>query len=150
LFEAEAQRLALELESRGISLEIEHTGSTSVPGLAAKPVLDILAGRAAESDRNAVIDAIAHADYSYRGEQGIPGRDFFRRGSPRQYHLHLTVVGSSFWNEQRAFRDHLRSHPEAARAYAELKQRLAERYPRDREAYTNGKTEFVRSCLAAG
>jgi GrpB-like predicted nucleotidyltransferase (UPF0157 family) len=147
LFEAESRRLATELMGCGIALQIEHSGSTSVPGLAAKPVLDMLAGRTADSDRTAIIDAISNAGYSYRGEQGIPGRDFFRRGSPRQYHLHLTIVGSTFWSEHRAFRDYLRSHPDAARAYAELKQRLAERYPRDREAYTNGKTDFIRSVI---
>jgi GrpB-like predicted nucleotidyltransferase (UPF0157 family) len=148
LYAAEAARLDRVLSSAGISLVVEHTGSTAVPGLAAKPVLDILAGRPAGTPREGAIEALRAAGYLYRGEQGIAGRDFFRRGEPRQYHLHLAAVESTFLKEHRAFRDYLRAHPEAAAAYASLKYELAARYPRDREAYIAGKTAFVQAVLA--
>ena len=120
-----------------------------MPGLAAKPILDILAGRYEEESREPTIAALQAAGYIYRGEQGISGRDFFRRGDPRQYHLHLTTVGSQFWWDHLAFRNSLRGKPRAAAEYAALKIALAERYPRDREAYIEGKTAFVEAILAA-
>lgn len=149
LYTAEAIRLLAGFSRHGVTLLLEHTGSTAVPGLASKPILDILAGRNSDDAREAIIEAVQAAGYSYRGEQGIPGRDFFRRGNPRQYHLHLTQVGSQFWLDHRTFRDYLRSHPEAAARYAALKLKLAAAYPYDREAYIEGKTEFVHSILAA-
>jgi GrpB-like predicted nucleotidyltransferase (UPF0157 family) len=91
--------------------------------------------------------AIEEAGYTYRGEQGIPGRDFFRRGDPRSYHVHLTTVGSQFWAEHLHFRDYLRVHPERAAQYCNVKEALAQQFPRDREAYSEGKTGFVIETL---
>lgn len=147
LYAAEFERLSAAAADAGISLVLEHIGSTAVVGLSAKPVLDILAGRDTDAHRDAVIAAIAAAGYSYRGEQGIVGRDFFRRGEPRQYHVHLAHLGSEFWTNQLLFRDYLRAHDDVARAYGELKRTLAVKFPNDREAYINGKTEFVRSVI---
>lgn len=149
LYAAEVARVEGVLEGHGMRLLFEHTGSTAVPGLAAKPVLDLLVGRPADASRDAAIAALEAAGYVYRGEQGIPGRDFFRRGEPRRYHLHLTLVDSQFWRDHRAFRDHLRGHPEVAARYAELKRALAARHPRDRGAYIDGKSDFVAAVLAA-
>ncbi|MFL5605546.1 MAG: GrpB family protein [Gemmatimonadaceae bacterium] len=149
LYEAEVARLQPILLSHGVALRLEHTGSTAVPGLAAKPVLDILAGRHGDDERAAAIAALQAGGYVYRGEQGIAGRDFFRRGDPRKYHVHLAAIGSSFWRDHRAFRDYLRAHPVAAAAYATLKQELAARYPRDRERYIDGKAAFVEQTLDA-
>ena len=118
-----------------------------MPGLAAKPIIDILGGLADERDRAAAIAALQSAGYVHRGEQGIPGRDFFRWGAPRQYHLHLTLAGSAFWRDHRLFRDWLRAHPDTAAAYAALKRDLATRFPRDREAYIDGKSTFVANVL---
>jgi GrpB-like predicted nucleotidyltransferase (UPF0157 family) len=148
LFAAERQRLDHVLAAHGISLVIEHTGSTAVRGLAAKPVLDILAGWTSGEQRQPAINALQGAGYSYRGEQGIPERDFFRRGEPRQYHVHLARIGSRFWREHRAFRDYLRTHDAVAAAYGLLKHTLAERHPDDRAAYIEGKTAFVDGVLA--
>ena len=145
LFATEEARLRRFLG--GLSIVLEHTGSTAVPGLAAKPVLDILGGRPASVSRESAIDAIERAGYTYRGEQGVPGRDFFRRGDPRSHHLHLTAIGSEFWNDHRDFRDYLRAHPDARDAYAALKYELAKKYPRDREAYIEAKADFVAEIL---
>jgi GrpB-like predicted nucleotidyltransferase (UPF0157 family) len=147
LYLAEVARITPILAARDVSLVLEHTGSTAIPGMAAKPVLDILAGRNPEDSRERITDALVSAGYMYRGEQGIPGRDFFRRGEPRQYHIHLTPIGSSFWRDHRTFRDYLRSHPDAAADYIALKLDLAARHPQDREAYIEGKTAFVSDIL---
>lgn len=149
LYEAESARIRTFLVASGLDVALEHTGSTAVPGLAAKPILDILAGLKREGDRSAVISAVVQAGYSHRGEQGIAGRNFFRRGEPRQYHVHLTTIGSTFWNDHRLFREVLRSEPAVARAYQALKHELAARYPTDREAYIEGKTSFVQATLAS-
>ena len=148
LYAAEVARLQPILSARGVSLVLEHTGSTSVPGQAAKPILDILAGRLPSDDRGRAIAALEAAGYLYRGEQGIPGRDFFRRGDPRQYHVHLTSIDSAFWHDHRTFRDYLRSHPDAVAAYTALKHDLAAKHPSNREAYIDGKTAFVEEILA--
>lgn len=148
LYAVEIARVEPILLSHAVSLVFEHTGSTAVPGLAAKPVLDILAGRRSDADRVPAIAALQAAGYVYRGEQGIAGRDFFRRGEPRQYHLHFTAVDSTFWRDHRTFRDYLRTHPDAAATYAILKRELAARYPHDRSAYIDGKTVFIQGILA--
>jgi GrpB-like predicted nucleotidyltransferase (UPF0157 family) len=149
LYAAEAARIADVLAQHHVSLLLEHTGSTAVRSLAAKPILDILAGRREDEARGPIIDALEAAGYIYRGEQGIAGRDFFRRGNPRQYHIHLTHVASDFWMDHLTFRDYLRSHPDSAAGYAALKLELAAAYPHDREAYIDGKTQFVHSILTA-
>jgi GrpB-like predicted nucleotidyltransferase (UPF0157 family) len=147
LFVAEHRRLNAILEQDGIALVIEHTGSTAIPGLAAKPILDILAGAADSASLARAIDTLPHADYIYRGEQGVPGRHFFRRGNPRQYHIHLTLTGSDFWRDHLSFRNYLRAHSQIAAEYAALKHELARRFPFDRESYIEGKTDFVRRIL---
>jgi GrpB-like predicted nucleotidyltransferase (UPF0157 family) len=148
LFDVEVSRIGPFLTARDVRLRLEHTGSTAVPGLAAKPILDILAGYDDDGERAPTVAALEAAGYTYRGEQGIPGRDFFRRGEPRQYHVHLTRVGSTFWNDHLTFRDYLRSASAAVEAYAALKMELAARYPTERELYIEGKAEFVRDTLA--
>lgn len=147
LYEAEAARIAPGLAAAGSDVVLEHVGSTSVRGLAAKPIVDVLGGLARESGRAAAVAALRSAGYDHRGEQGIAGRDFFRRGEPRAYHLHLTLAGSAFWDDQRTFRDWLRARPDAAAEYAALKHALAARYPDDRESYIAGKTGFVERVL---
>ncbi|MFL5563218.1 MAG: GrpB family protein [Gemmatimonadaceae bacterium] len=149
LFVAEAARVQEILMAHGVVLRLEHIGSTSVPGLAAKPVLDILAGWEASDARAAATHALEIAGYAYRGEQGIPGRDFFRRGEPRQYHVHLTRVGNAIWNDHLTFRDYLRANRAVAADYAALKRALAARYPTDRERNIEGKAEFVQATLAS-
>ncbi len=148
LYAAEVRRLEPILLAHGVLLACEHTGSTAVANLAAKPVLDLLAGRRSEDERGPAIDALQAAGYTYRGEQGIIGRDFFRRGEPRQYHLHLTAIDSEFWRDHRTFRDYLRAQPDAREAYAILKRKLAAQHPHDRPAYIEGKTAFVKAILA--
>ena len=147
LFATEAQRVFAEL-GPDLPLTIEHTGSTAVPGLVAKPILDLLGGYAPGAPVERYVAALVRAGYVHRGERGIPGREFFRRGEPRAYHLHLVVQGGTFWREHLAFRDALRTQPALRDAYAALKLDLARRHPRDREAYIEGKSAFVRQVVA--
>jgi GrpB-like predicted nucleotidyltransferase (UPF0157 family) len=135
------------LAAAELPLIIEHTGSTAVPGLAAKPVLDILAGYPKGAFVPAYIEVLIRAGYAHRGEQEIPGREFFRRGSPRAYHLHLTAIDSPFWRNHLTFRNRLRTDTTLRDAYAVLKRDLPARLPRDREAYIAGKESFVSKVL---
>ena len=147
LFAAEAGRLLHCFAPAQLPLIIEHTGSTAVPGLAAKPILDILAGYQEGASVPAYIQVLTEAGYVHRGEQGIPGREFFRRGNPRAYHLHLAAIHSSFWRDHLTFRDRLRTDNTLRDSYAALKRDLAARFPRDREAYIAGKELFVSRVL---
>ena len=91
LFAEEAQRLRRALTA-DLPIALEHVGSTAVPGLAAKPVLDLLGGYPAGAGVAEYVRAVVAADYVYRGEQGISGREYFRRGEPCSHHLHLVVA----------------------------------------------------------
>jgi GrpB-like predicted nucleotidyltransferase (UPF0157 family) len=145
LFVAEAKRIR---DHCGASaLRLEHIGGTSIPGMWAKPIVDILAGRPHAAAIQDYVSALARAGYEHRGERGVLGREYFRRGEPRSYHLHLVEEGGPLWRDYLAFRDHLRSHPEAAGHFAILKRQLAARFPRDREAYLAAKSAFVEKVL---
>ena len=145
LFAAERERILRFCGS--LTIRLEHVGSTSIPGLCAKPILDIAAGRAPDSALPDGIEALVRAGYEHRGERGVPGREFFCRGEPRAYHLHLVVEGGPLWRDYLAFRDYLRTHPEAAHGFAEAKRALAARFSGDREAYTRAKASHVEAVL---
>ena len=127
---------------------IEHVGSTAIPGLASKPVIDIVVS--VTSLAAARVPALEALGYDCRGENGIPGRLFFRKGLVefrRTHHLHLIEAGHEQWKSMLLFRNYLRSHPGDARRYEELKRALAEKFRDNRSAYTNGKADFVRMIL---
>jgi GrpB-like predicted nucleotidyltransferase (UPF0157 family) len=145
LFAAEARWIG---EKRGtLALRIEHIGGTSIPGMCAKPILDILAGRPAGTAPKDYVIALKRAGYDHRGEHGVPGRQYFRRGEPMGYHVHLVEESGPLWRDYLAFRDYLRAHPYGARQFADLKRTLVARFPLDREAYTNAKTARVQEIL---
>jgi GrpB-like predicted nucleotidyltransferase (UPF0157 family) len=87
LFSAEEQRIRARCGT--LALRLEHIGGTSIPGMWAKPVLDIAAGRTHDSSIRDYIAAFTQAGYEHRGERGVPGREYFRRGQPRTHHVHL-------------------------------------------------------------
>lgn len=148
LFRTEAARLANAISAAEVpALTFEHIGSTAVPGLAAKPILDVAAGRPMESSAADYVPVLEAAGYIYRGESGLPGREFFRRGDLRSHHLHLVAFGGSHWRRYLGFRDALRADNSLRDAYAALKHELAARYPYDREAYIDGKTSFVENVV---
>ena len=150
LFDDEAKRIADAVSAGGLpELALEHVGSTAVPGLAAKPVLDIAAGYRAGISPSNYVAVLESLDYVYRGDCGLPGREFFRRGDPRSHHLHLVRQHGTHWVRYLRFRDALRADAAVRDAYAALKHDLAMRYPWNREAYIFGKTEFVEGVVEA-
>lgn len=128
-------------------LDIQHVGSTSIPGMPAKPIIDI--GVAVKNfERAAVcIEPLEDLGYVYRGENGIPRRHYFSKGDPRTHHLHMNEISSLDWENHILFRDFLIDHPELAGEYARLKMELAGRFPLDREAYLDGKGPFIERVL---
>ena len=148
LFDAESTRLVDAVTAAGLpGLAIEHVGSTAVPGLAAKPILDIAAGRPPDILPTTYIPALESLGYIYRGDGGLPGREFFRRGMLRSHHLHLVELGGPHWDRYLRFRDALRAAPAVRDAYADLKRALAGQFPRDREGYIAGKADFVERVV---
>jgi NAD-dependent deacetylase len=145
-FEREAERLRAALGD--LLVAAEHTGSTAVPGLAAKPVVDVSAGLARlELDRERIA-AMERLGYEYLGEYGLPGRLYFRsRTAPRAFHVHAVEHGGEHWHRHRAFRDYLRAHPEEAARYGEHKRAVAagagdtETYSRRKQAYVDALFE---------
>ena len=151
LYAEEARRLGAIFPD-GTFLEMEHIGSTAVPGLAAKPVIDIMGlVRSLDVARRGFVAPIEALGYACWADNPAPDRMFFVRGLPpapkRTHHLHL-VERPSELRRHLIFRDALRRDPQAARAYAKLKQRMANTHARDREAYTNSKKAFIDSVVA--
>src|SRR5919199_3703709 len=130
------------------AVDIQHIGSTSVLGLAAKPIVDIGVGIKEYPLPESTIEAVVALGYEYFGERGIPRRHYFNKGRPRTHHLHILEVEGEEWIRHILFRDYLRAHREEALRYEALKRDLARVYRHDREAYTEGKTEFVLATLA--
>ena len=146
LFEIEAENLRSRLPESEIK-RIEHFGSTAVPGLAAKPVIDILLEVRSLEETKRLIAPLLESDgyeYFWRTDTSPPYAWFIKRDSQgrRTHHIHMVEADSRLW-ERLYFRDYLREFPDEARRYEELKRHLSEKYPDDRIAYTKGKTEFV-------
>lgn len=147
-YEAERAVLVKVLEP-WLAGPIEHVGSTAVIGLAAKPVIDIMAGvRDLPSSRPA-IEAVRPLRYSYFPYKADVMHWFCKPSDvERTHHLHLVPFGSRLWRERLAFRDRLRSDAATREAYLELKLKLAAEFRDDREAYTAAKWPFVEAVLA--
>lgn len=147
LFQQAAEELSRSLGDR--VLVVEHVGSTSVPGLAAKPVLDILAGVPHLQRALDLVPDLAELGYEYRPHEEIPDRHYFRRsrGELRTHHLSLAEPTSRHYRVTLAFRDALRANAALAEEYGALKRHLAKRFRDDRAAYLEGKTEFVMRVL---
>jgi GrpB-like predicted nucleotidyltransferase (UPF0157 family) len=146
IFEALRVRVARGLGD--LAIAVEHVGSTAIPGLAAKPIVDIDVVIASRDALPAAIAALRRLGYAYRGDQGVPGREAFEApaGVP-PHHLFVCTADSPELQCHLVFRDYLRRHDDAARAYEALKRELSERYRDDREAYTDGKGGFVAKTL---
>lgn len=153
----EFERLAGALRAGLGSIRIEHIGSTAVPGLPAKPIIDLVIVYRTSRERTGIRAALETLGYRSEGEKGISGREAFKRTSAHtpstgegrwmDHHLYLAEQGSEHLGSQLAFRDFLREDPEAASRYGRLKRALARELGTDREAYTDGKNHFVGSVL---
>lgn len=150
LFEQEAASIRAVLDGELIT-RIEHFGSTAVPGLAAKPIIDLLVGvRSLAEAKQIAVSQLEHLGYAYWFNNPDPQRMFFVKGlppnSPRTHHIHVVELDSVLW-ERLLFRDYLRKHSDEAARYAQLKYNLAQRFSSDREAYTMGKAEYIESVM---
>ncbi|HVG43143.1 MAG TPA: GrpB family protein [Longimicrobium sp.] len=148
LFEEEAARLRAALGGHIVS--IEHVGSTSIPGLDAKPILDLIAAVASLEEAEGLVPLLRGVGYERKPDTDNPDRLYFVRGPAelRTHHLSLAEPASAFWRQQVRFRDLLRADAALAAEYARLKHALAGRHRGDRLAYAAGKKPFIEAVLA--
>lgn len=141
-FETESKRLQVIFGSE--VTDIHHIGSTSIYGLAAKPIIDMMPIVKDISQIDRFNAEMARVGYEAKGENGIPGRRYFQKGgNERTHHVHIYEEGSQDIERHLAFRDFLRSHPSIAKQYGELKEELARQFPDDIQAYIEGKAGFA-------
>ncbi|MDO5506612.1 MAG: GrpB family protein [Pseudoxanthomonas suwonensis] len=149
MFEQERERLLAALPAGFV---IEHVGSTAVPELAAKPIVDMLLGASRLEAVDAVLPVLAGLGYDYRPEHedAFPDRRFLAwpMTRPRRFHLHGVRIGGEFWQSHLAFRDRLRADTGLAGEYGTLKQRLVQAFGDDRAGYTAAKSPFIQQVLA--
>ena len=141
-------RIVASLQS--IVLRIEHVGSTAVPGLAAKPIVDMDVVLPSSVDLPRAIRLLADLGYVHEGDLGVSGREAFRCPSGEaRHHLYVLIEGAAELRRHIAFRDALRADAVLRDEYAQLKRLLAAQYPGDREAYTQGKSTFIEAVIGA-
>lgn len=144
-FGEESERIADALGE--IVIAVHHIGSTSIPGIFAKPVIDILVEVANVDKVDERASAMNALRYEAMGEFGIPGRRYFRKDNEygiRTHQVHVFEAGSDQATRHVGFRDYLIAHPEEAWAYSDLKRELAAVHPNDPEAYMDGKDAFIK------
>ena len=146
-FEYEKKRIAHVLGEK--ALGIEHIGSTSIRGMEAKPIIDIIVGVKDLDEVSNFVIPLSEIEYEYVHKPEFKDRRFFRKGLWGQgtCHLHMCEINSSEWIEKLLFRDYLRVHPNVAKEYALLKQELASNYKFDRPTYTKKKEPFIRTII---
>ena len=149
-FAQEAARVRAAL-GEDIVVAVEHFGSTAVPGLPAKPIIDILVGvRSVAEAREKAVPVLEALGYAFWYDDPDPAHLFFVKGlppnGPRTHHVHMYEAGA-VTDDLLLFRDYLRAHPDEARRYEAVKRDLAARFPDDREGYTEGKTEYVNGVI---
>lgn len=143
----------LKHDLKNIALDIQHIGSSAVPGLPAKPIIDILvAVNSLDNMDKIVVPILQKLGYEYWYENPDSTKMFFVKGMPpygekRTHHIHVVAQDSSHWNDRITFRNYLRLHPEVAKKYAQLKMNLAQKHLYDREKYTDEKTDFIQYVL---
>ena len=130
-------------------LDIQHVGSTSVPGLAAKPIIDMLMAVKSLEEVQIMRTLLENAGYEYRENGSSEEQVLFVKGPEemRTHYLHITELNSPVWQHDLAFRDYLRSHPETVAEYENLKNELMSKYADNRAEYTAGKDAFIKSIL---
>ncbi len=147
------ERAAIRSALGAYAVAAEHIGSTAVPGLATKPILDLAVVVPALSVAPRLFAPLAGLGYEYvpAYEAALPDRRYFRKGphgGVQTHHLHMYAQGDAALERYLLFRDYLRAHRERAGAYATLKRALAAQYARDREGYTEAKSDFILETVA--
>jgi GrpB-like predicted nucleotidyltransferase (UPF0157 family) len=142
MFEEEADKLR-DIFGEEV-LVIHHIGSTSVPGLKAKPIIDVMPVVKEINEVDKYNKAMQNIGYEPKGENGIPERRYFQKGGDnRTHHVHIYQLGNYEIERHLAFRDYLRTHPDSIKNYGELKQQLAHQFPHNIESYIDGKNNLV-------
>ena len=144
-FEAEAKLVAAALGDNVAA--VHHVGSTAIPGIYAKPVIDLLVEVSDIEGVDARSPAMESLGYEVMGEYGIPGRRYFRKDDPqgvRTHHVHAFESGTAEVERHLAFRDYMLAHPGDAQRYSELKRRLAQEHPQSMDGYMDGKDDFIK------
>ena len=134
----------------GLVLSVEHVGSTSVPGLAAKPIIDIDVVIEDTDCFEKVKTALETIGYQHEGDLGIPGREAFKYDGKehlRKHHLYVCAKDSDELKRHLSFRDYLRTHPEAVKEYGRIKEEGARLYPNDIDSYIEYKAPFIQDCV---
>lgn len=126
---------------------IYHIGSTSIPGIKAKPIIDFVMEVEDLDEVIRSVEVLEKLGYISKGEYGIPGRQFFTKdtNNERSHHLHVFQKGHPDIERHLVFRDFLRANPEAAREYEKIKEKLAKRFPKKSGSYTEAKSDFILS-----
>ncbi len=143
-FRAEAERLTAALGDEVVA--VHHVGSTAIPGISAKPIIDILLEVRKVERLDGLGPEMSGLGYEAKGEFGLPGRRFFVKhaGELRTHQIHAYTTGNPELERHLAFRDYMISHPEDAEAYGRLKEELARRFSTDIEGYMDGKDAFIK------
>ena len=144
-FEVEAKQIAAALGDNVVATH--HIGSTAIPGIYAKPIIDVLVEVSDLAEADARSSAMQSLGYEVMGEFGIACRRYFRKDNQlgiRTHHIHTFAVGTAEVERHLAFRDYLIAHPEEAQQYSELKRKLAEQHPQNMDGYIAGKDSFIK------
>lgn len=144
-FEAEAKHVAAALGENVVA--VHHIGSTAIPNIFAKPIIDLLVEVRDIAEVDGRSSAMESLGYEVMGEYGIPGRRYFRKDNQegiRTHHIHTFEVGSAEAERHLAFRDYMTAHPVDAQRYSELKRKLAEEHPQSVDGYMDGKDGFIK------
>ncbi|MFH1644391.1 MAG: GrpB family protein [bacterium] len=147
LYKKEEKRLRLIVKKYG--LDIQHIGSTAIPGAKAKPIIDIAIGVKNLKDGEKFVEPLKEMGYECKHDASIEKRYFFTKesGVRTTHHLHIEKFNSRLWKNQIIFRDYLKKHKEVVIEYNELKENLAEKYKNDRKKYVAGKNNFIKNIL---
>ena len=130
-------------------IDLQHIGSTDIPGIKAKPILDMLAGVAHLEKALLCKELLEAIGYDYLAHAGIPNDYVFGKGSARTHYLHVVEYGGAKWTNHLRFRDRLRSDPELAQAYEKLKEELSRKFSDSRAKYHEAKSKFIGEVVAA-
>ncbi|HHV97893.1 MAG TPA: GrpB family protein [Clostridiaceae bacterium] len=128
-------------------LGIEHVGSTSIPGIWAKPIVDIMIGVKSLPLEKSLIDKVVELGYECLGEAGVSGRIYFRKRFPKAYNVHITQFGNLIWKNNILLRDYLRCNKDEAMRYSELKKNIISEGVNDLLEYSERKADFINEIL---
>lgn len=146
-YEKEARRLRKLLGKWDV--HIQHIGSTSIPNMCSKPIIDIAIGVKTENDMQEIKELLIKKGYNYCSDAGSIDRSFFAKGEEqcRTHNIHVEMYGGISWQNHIMFRDYMIDHPEVAMEYGCLKRTLAKMYGNERKKYTEAKDDFIKSIL---